>query len=369
MIQLPSLFERKLAETPSLEAAVRKNFDSFGPWLEQSGMPFFPGYTDHSPRHINDVLETAASLISDTSYELLSSQDVATLSIAILLHDCGMHLTQDGFRALVSISGPTIVSGLDDMPWPQLWNDFLAEANRFGQEKLIAIFGDTDPVRSNDLNLENLSERDCLLIGEFVRRHHARLAHEIALKGVPKRNSDELLQLTCLDNAMKDLAGLMARSHGMSIRNTFSYITTKYGLLPEQREIKTPFLMAVLRIADYVQVQSERALKSLLSVKELRSPISRQEWRAHFAVQDVSTRHQDPEALYVHATPVDVKTYVKLDSLFDDIQHELDESWATIGEVYGRSGDLARLGLTLRRIRSNLDAPREFALTVPYIPI
>lgn len=331
-------------------------------------MPFFPGFTDHSPRHIKDVLETAASLISDASRDLLSAEDVAVLCMSILLHDCGMHLTQDGFRALIANDGPAMIVGLGDRPWRQIWNDFLGEANRFGQDKLMAIFGDTEPLRIEQLNLDNLSERDCLLIGEFVRRHHARLAHEIALHGVPCRGGSPL-ELVGLDEEIRDLAGLVARSHGMSIRSTFQYIEDRYGLVHEHRKIKTPFLMAVLRIADYVQVQSERALKSLLSVKELRSPVSRQEWRNHFAVREVSTVHDDPEALYVRATPVDVRTYLKLEALFKDIQRELDQSWATIGEVYGRRGSLAVLGLTWRRIRSNLDKKDSFARTVPYVPI
>lgn len=368
MITLPALFENILQKVPALDAAVRKNLELFEPWLEQSGMPFFPGFTDHSPRHIRDVLETAASLVSDLSRDLLSAEDITVLCMSILLHDCGMHLTQDGFRAIVSNAEPAVISGLRDRPWQQLWNDFLGEASRFGEEKLVAIFGDSEPLRIDQLRLDDLSERDCLLIGEFVRRHHARLAHEIALRGVPNR-SGAPLELIGLDQEIKDLAGLVARSHGMSIRSTFSYIEDRYGLIPEHRRIKTPFLMAVLRIADYVQVQSERALKSLLSVKELRSPVSRQEWRNHFAVRDVSVRHDDPEALYVHAAPTDVRTYLKLTALFKDIQRELDESWATIGEVYGRRGDLAALGLSWRRIRSNLDKTEQFARTVPYIPI
>jgi hypothetical protein len=127
--------------------------------------------------------------------------------------------------------------------------------------------------------------------------------------------------------------------------------------------------MAVLRIADYIQVQSERAIASLLSVKELRSPISKQEWRNHFAVRDVSTRHDDPEALYLHATPADVETYMKLDALFKDIQRELDETWATLGEVYGRLGDMAALGLNIRRIRSNFESREAFSRSVPYFPV
>lgn len=368
MIRLPNLFQKKLEENPTLLAEVRRSLDLFEPWLEQSGMPFFPGFTDHSPRHINEVLDTASSLISDASHNRLSAEDIAVLVLAILLHDCGMHLTQDGFRSLVANNSAPLISGLGDRPWKQLWLDFLSEAQRFGQERLIAVFGDAEPLRLDLLDLENLSERDCLLAGEFVRRHHARLAHEIAISGVPTKASGKL-ELVGLDPELKDLAGLVARSHGMSMRSTFPYLQERYSIVAEHRKIKTPFLMAVLRIADYVQVQSERALKTLLSIKELRSPLSRQEWRNHFSVRDVTMRHEDPEAMFVRATPPDVKTFLRLEALFKDIQKELDQSWATIGEVYGRLGDLAALGLTVRRLRSNLDDKDSFAKTVSYVPI
>ncbi len=331
-------------------------------------MPFFPGFTDHSPRHITDVLNTAASLISDASHELLSAQDVAVLCMAILLHDCGMHLTQDTFRELVQERDAVLIDGFGDAPWGRLWKDFLSEAKRFGQEKLIAIFGSSDPLKIDEIDLNNLNEHNCLLIGEFVRRHHTRLAHEIAINGV-KRVGGLPLELIGFDADLKDLSGLIARSHGMSIRGTFSYLQDKYDILGVYRDIKTPYLMAVLRIADYIQVKSERAIQTLLRVKELRSPISRQEWAAHFAVRDVSTHHADPEAFYVHAAPLDVRTYLKLVLLFKDIQKELDESWATLGEVYGRNATLYRLGLTIRRIRSNLDMREKFAKNVNYIPI
>ncbi|MBS0588719.1 MAG: ATP-binding protein [Proteobacteria bacterium] len=368
MIKLPDLFKEKLKNATELNANILLTFERFEPWLEQSGMPFFPGFTDHSPRHVNDVLNTAASLISDESHELLTAQDVAVLCMAVLIHDCGMHLTQDGFRALINESKKPLILGMNDQPWSSLWNGFIAEARRFGQDKLMAIFGDTDPILIDEINYDNFSERDSLLIGEFIRRHHARLAHEIAVAGVPSRNPKRL-ELTGFDKDLKNLAGLVARSHGLPIRCTFTYLRDQYGLLPEQHDVKSPYLMAVLRIADYIQVRSERALNSLLSVKELRSPISRQAWRDHFAVKGVSSSHDDPEVFFVSATPTEVKTYLRLVALFKDIQRELDESWATIGEVYGRRGSFARLGLTIRRIRSNLDSPETFSQTVPYIPI
>ena len=368
MIHLPEFFERTLSARPELAHAVRQTLNLFEPWLEQSGMPFFPGYTDHGPQHIADVLKTAASLISDASRPLLTPEDIAALCMAILLHDCGMHLTHDGFRALVAQSGSPVVMGLGDRPWSEIWSEFLSEAARFGEEKLTAVFGASEPYRTDLLNLDNLSERDCLLIGEFVRRHHARLAQEVAICGVPS-NTGTLLRLTGFDSDLVNIAGLIARSHGMSIRDTFHYIRENFGLLRECRRVKIPYLMAVLRIADYLQVQSERAVAALLSVKELRSPISRQEWRAHFSVRDISTHHDDPEALYVHAVPPDIKTYLKLDTLFKDIQRELDDSFATLGEVYGRFNNMAVLGLTIRRIRSNFENRETLARSVPFIPI
>lgn len=368
MIVLPQLFSAKLAEKPTLLSSVIENFNIFEPWLEQSGMPFFPGFTDHSPRHITEVLQSAASLLSDESHRLLSSEDVCVLCISILLHDCGMHLTQDSFRNLIKNDVPPIIDAFGDRSWNQIWKEYLSEASRFGQEKLIAIFGSSEPVLVEDFHIENLSERDCLLVGEFVRRHHTRLAHEIALEGVGRENQVPL-KLVGLEKDFRDLAGLVARSHGMSIRSTFDYISEKYSLIPAYRGIKTPYLMAVLRIADYIQVQSERALKGLLSVKELRSPISRLEWQAHFAVRDVSTAHADPEALYVHAVPIDARMFLKLTLLFKDIQRELDETWATLGEVYGRHTIYAGLGLTVRRIRSNLDDVKKFSKGVSYFPV
>jgi hypothetical protein len=368
MIRLPDFFQKKLGENPILLAQVQRAFAAFEPWLELSGMPFFPGFTDHSPRHINEVLETAASLISDPSYGVISPEDISVLCIAVLLHDCGMHVTPDVFRSLVSDDTQPLIDDIDKYAWKLLWVEYLSEAARFGQDKLNSIFGSATPYLVSEFDIDNLTERDNLLIGEFVRRHHTRFAHEVARVGV-RRAGGTPLQLGDYPSDLADLAGLVARSHGMSIRSTFDYLESHYGNVPTYRNVKGPYLMAVLRIADYIQVHSERAIAGLLSVKELISPVSRQEWLNHFSVRDVHREHDDPEAFFVQAAPKDAKTFLRLSYLFKDIQRELDESWATLGEVYGRRGKLASLGLTVRRIRSNLDVPEKFGKTVSYFPV
>lgn len=329
-------------------------------------MPFFPGFTDHSPRHINEVLTTASSLISDGSRDLLSSEDAHILALAILLHDCGMHLTQDGFRSVISDESEPICSHFDQKSWNVLWQEFLSEASRFSQQKLESVFGDTNPVDISRFDPSNLSERDLLLAGEFVRRHHARLAHEIALRGVPPFTHG--LNIDSVDRDLLGIAGLVARSHNLPVRSSFDYLEERYDIR-EYRNIKIPYLMGLLRIADYIQVQSERANANLLKVKELRSSISVQEWKAHFAVKHVSTRNEDPEAIFVNVEPENAKTYLKLSALFKDIQRELDETWATLGEVYGRFAPLDTLGLTIRRIRSSLDDVPKLSRRISFVPV
>lgn len=366
-IALPTYFRSLLEKKEALFNCVSKSFRDFGPWLEHSGMPFFPGFTDHSPRHINDVLTTASSLISDEARHVLSAEDACILTLAILLHDCGMHVTQDGFRCLIADNSQPVCPSFDKASWQVLWQDFLGEASRFSQQKLESVFGDATPMDVSKFDSENLSERDLLLGGEFVRRHHARLAHEIALRGVPPFQAGNL-SLQSVDPEFLDIAGLVARSHNLSIRSSFSYLKEKYEIR-EYRSIKIPYLMGLLRIADYIQVQSERANTNLLKVKELRSSISIQEWKTHFAVKDVSTRHEDPEAIFVNADPKDAKTYLKLSALFKDIQKELDETWATFGEVYGRFSPLNGLGLTIRRIRSTLDDTEKLSRKLHFLPL
>jgi molecular chaperone HtpG len=365
-IKIPEAFAAILNRDASLEGGVKLSLAEFEPWLSLSGLPFFPEYTDHGPSHINDVVTTACAIIRDSAWDVLTSADIATLVTAILLHDSAMHLTEDGFLSLINPSSSRpLITGIADRPWPDLWTDFLGEASRFDARKLNSLFGDTEPVHASGADTNHWTQRDRLLIGEFLRRHHSRLAHEIALWGVPGVGG-HTLRLTGISEDLADIAGLIARSHGEPIRTAFSYLE-KYDIR-EYKGVHAVFLMAVVRIADYLQVQSGRAPHQILRLRGLKSPISHGEWLAHEAVRDIRNTHQDPEAVFVDAAPKNVKTYLKLKRLLAGIQDELDASWAALGEVYGRYPGLDRLGLALRRVRSNLDDESTFAASVPYIP-
>jgi hypothetical protein len=257
---------------------------------------------------------------------------------------------------------------MNDRPWAELWGDFRREAARFDEDKLLALFGQRDPVPAPDGDPGNWTERQRLYVGEFVRRHHARLAHEIALVGVPGPGENRICFPSADDRRwFIDLVGFIARSHHLNLRAAADRMPK--GSKRDFRGVHAPFVMAILRIADYIEISAPRAPSALLGVKRLRSPFSRQEWRKHAAVVHVKLAEEDPEALWVDAEPSDVKTFLGLQSLFRGIQSELDATWATLGEVYGADPKLQHLGLVVRRIRSTLDDLEAFGKQVNYLPV
>jgi molecular chaperone HtpG len=126
--------------------------------------------------------------------------------------------------------------------------------------------------------------------------------------------------------------------------------------------------MVVLRISDYLQIQSDRASNIVIKSKRFDSPISKREWEKHRSIKDINIKTSDPERIFVIAKPENSTIYLELEQLFKDIQSELDISWAILGEAYGKDDELKNLKIKYRRIRSSLDDKIVFNKTINYIP-
>lgn len=374
-MQIPARLLSVLTHDQALDGAIKLSISRFEPWIKSSNLPFFPEYTDHGISHLEQVLATASSLIRDEAWKDVTPEDAAVLILSVLLHDCAMHLSESAFVALLSDPWrDRSLAHMDEPSWSVLWEEFLGEASRFDGRKLKSLFGVSEPTRRPPLDPLTMEMRDRLLIGEFLRRHHPRLAHEIAAFGVPGPNSAPL-SLQGFDEIasqhIAELAGLVARSHGTHIRALLPVIEKRFGQAG-QREccgVHPAFLMAVLRIADYVQVHAERAPAQLLRIKRLHSPVSLREWKAHHAIRDIRQSIDDPEAIYIEARPNDVATFFRVQEWNIGIQRELDESWAVLGEVYGRVKELVSLGLVIRRVRSNLEDVKSLDGEIDYLPV
>ena len=378
-IAIPGKLETLLGDDKCMIAAVHAAFARSERLLDQHSPFFFPEYTDHSLNHVEQVLRSTVLLITGEAFRRVSPADAAMLSLSTLVHDLGMHLTAAGFRSVIKAANPpsedvVVVRDLDERPWGELWADYLAEARRWDGKALNRLFGSDDPVEVPPDDEDLLTVRDRKLIGEFIRRHHGRVAHEIALAGIPGSNG----RIPILDSPpgwrskdFFDLVGLIARSHTAPLRSFFPYLQKKRYHIREYRGVHIVFVMAVLRIADYLQLQADRAPSERLQIQTLRSPISQREWFAHDAIRNITLHDEDPEAIVVDAQPGTVETLFRLKHILSGLQSELDTSWAVLGEVYARHSELKDLTLSLRRVKSNIDDMALFAREseTQYLPL
>lgn len=372
-ITIPPFFANKLADTDEL-LLVQQYLSTFDDWYQLNDNVFFRDYTDHGPKHIEEVWSTAEQLLTTESKQNFSAADCALLICSTLLHDFAMHLQEDSFVVLVTKECSAVgESDFGDSSWVSLWKEYISEIHRLPESSRINLFGTSIPIEPPNLkDTDSWSVIQHRYIGEFVRRHHPRIAYEITLSGIPGTKGTLPIDRIEEDDSMYPLSmlsGIVARSHGMSLRDTFDIIDRDYHLIIFQ-ESHPIYVMILLRIADYVQLQSSRAPKSLLKIKRLKSPLSQSEWGLHESIQGVSfDTEPDPEVLHVRVLPKksSIESYLKTQRLLTSIQKELDNSWAVLGEIYGRF-EKENWGITIRRIRSNIEDKDNFGRAAGFIP-
>lgn len=393
-IEFPARLNDLLKDDGKLQSAIRALANRAGEIVTDNKLPFFPDYTDHGVNHINDVLKSEVELIPDEVWNLhlLGAADATVIIGATLLHDLAMHLTIKGFREL--IADDTRFKPLDwfkesqeghsaDRPWPELWRDYEREARRFSDRALIDIIGEESVHGGWKFDklpdVEGSWKRNhYLIVGEFTRRHHARLAHEIAIYGFPGLNAgsreDEFPAIGARGHELQDLAdliGVTARSHWLSLRVCQKYLEES-PLYPDettQMDASTLYAMALLRVADYLQIDKKRAPAVLLQLKNPPSPISVREWTKHHAVRNVKLIKDKRVASITITRPATLQLYLSLEELLNGLQAEMDHSTAVLDDVYGSRTtlNLHHLNLAIRRVKSNFHDPA-FLKTLPYVP-
>ncbi|MBF0462845.1 MAG: hypothetical protein HQL87_15830 [Magnetococcales bacterium] len=323
-MELPDFIRECLHKAPAMFGHVQASIATFQPILDRNEMPFFTDYTEHGMRHNEDIIKTSLDLMTKEAKGIFSPADATILVLSVLLHDCAMHISVDGFLSLKKDNSRwKPLKYFNDKPWDTLWDEFMANAMRYDGRTLISLFGDTEPVARPPDNPQNMTKKHRLLIGEFLRKHHARLAHEIAIYGFPGPEGQSLDLLPGLEQEWRDLAGVTARSHGVAIRDCLEFFKNKYHIR-DFRGAHTVFVMALLRLADYCQIQAQRAPRELIEIKNIRSPISETEWHTHQCIRNITPADDDPEAVYVDAAPAEVATYLRVKNWLVGIQNELD---------------------------------------------
>lgn len=372
MIVLPDRFKKKLDKiSDSLQVEVSSAKRNFSQIYLENNTYFFDEYTDHGFRHVNSILTAIDDLIPGDTWKLLSSKDIFVLLASVFLHDLGMHIQPLTFYAMMNGEYDDIKSyGFKDSKWQDLWNEYIDEAKRWNEEELNNLFGDINykiEIPFFDVN-ESLNDNKKKLIGEFIRRHHPRIAFELSIKGLKTRSGNFIDLCPNLTENLRFIIGTVARSHGMNIRETFDIVKGNFADIWKRPDgVHIVYLMVLLRLADYLQIDENRILKIPYQTKLFKSPISVFEHLKHLCVTGVQPLTDDQETLFVNVVPDNGTIFVSLKKLLIAIQSEFDISWAIIGEMYGGSKHRDKPQIKYRRIKSNLDNIT-YSSNLPYVP-
>ncbi len=357
-IEIPKRFDKILKNDQRLQGALKTTTAKFCEWLYPNKLVFFPEYTDHGTRHIQDVLNTADSIIRLDALEALTPEDIYVLVLSILLHDCAMHISKQGLKDLIEnqiYSSSLFAYPIED-PFSLKWSKFETEVSKYTDKDWLKFFSDGSIVSFPNLK-DDLTEKQHVIIGEFIRKHHARMAQVIALHGVPTGGKPEIFFEPDLLH-LNELAGFAARSHNISLREAVELVGKDHARITKNTHLA--FIMGVLRIADYLQFEKKRTPKICFNVQAFCSPISIHEWKKQMAVINTHNIHNDEELLYVDAAPDDALTLEGIGGLIKGLQSELDAFWAVQGEMYSRIPEKRNLGINVRRVRSSIDNPEDF---------
>ncbi|MDB4867890.1 MAG: hypothetical protein JWR03_2223 [Cohnella sp.] len=285
---IPKEFMDVLDKQMNLSGIVRSTVSRFDLIIQESKFEFFPEYTKHDSSHVEAVLANAKDLIGET-LSLLDARDIAVLILAILAHDLGMHITYEGFNIFLEKGQQQVIQEIDNLTWDEEWSKYLQESMKWSGKKRQEIFGKkTLALNQLSKDRDELSQTDNKFIGEFIRRHHSRMAHEIAIFGFPLANANYLPFADDLELEIKDIIGFIARSHGMDLRSTFSYLLEKHHDFRAPYQIKVIYLMVVLRISDYLHITPDRAPARSLQILSFSSPVSILEWNIHHTIKDMT---------------------------------------------------------------------------------
>lgn len=356
-IIIPERLAVRLSHDDAWQSCVTQLRKNIEPLLAKDP-DFFPDYTIHGIDHINRCLDIADHLIDfetlsaePKASDLLTPRDVAFLICGIMLHDMGMFLRPDGVRKLVQMDHANDAFG--GASWKKEWSDYVDRMKRLSQEKMRYHFGKVIPVTEDCVNHTDTDDNK-RIIGEFLRQHHARLAHEFAVGILPGSDDTDLFENTGLKEKDRKLIGLLARSHGMAIRDTEAYVEKQIG--KGAKPYKTPvfYLMTVLRTADALDADEQRAPKKLEKQQKIDVPISVEEWTWNQCIDpDACDWRMDQKNRYIEAAPKSSPQYVQLDKWLKGVQADLDLCWSILAEKYSHD----RYRLSIHRVVSNIQEP------------
>ncbi|MCX5817051.1 MAG: ATP-binding protein [Proteobacteria bacterium] len=227
----------------------------------------FPEYTIHDQVHLLRATELMGLILGD-KVNVLNAVELSLLILSSYLHDQGMVLEADEQNTLEGTA--------DFVLFRDNW--YLNHPNRKEIQQQIA--GRSASEKKRDELIRKINELDSGMVTAYLRTTHGIRSKAFVLKqyehdrrlDIAGRNLSHLLSQLCLSHCEPTTS--------LIPNNGFNY-DEQVGTYA----VNMPFLAVILRLADILDFDSDRAPDTLYQAIHFTNDVSVQEWEKHRAVQ------------------------------------------------------------------------------------
>ncbi len=363
-INYPQRFWDKLSAYTSVDykSVLGRLRNKIGEFISNGNVlqEFQKDFTNHGINHINEVLSNADFLIPTHTFNQLTAAEVFYLSASIVLHDIALHISWPVFHCMINGCYDKVIGANERLDKGISWRAaFELHLEKNGAIELL----DKPKFWVPD-------NKDRAIIGEFIRKNHHRFGLEVSELGFynPGMLLFEGLYGTAVRLDERRMIGIIARSHCHDLfgADLNAYLLQHFKDAEHPFGVRIKYLMAVLRIADYMAIDSERSgLNSYRYMESGRSfiehlkhkmirPVERSEivnkvfevhvWDPESIMEDYPLASEPHREAF---TPMEIVREVAV--LINDIQAEIN-SGTEIVAALNRKYHEERFGLNLEEI-------------------
>lgn len=269
MAQINSFAENKALEAISLESFKELNLqtikDKLEKMLDEIGRNgLFSEYTMHNISHVDGMLGLLEQIVPDKVKEIMTPTDWMMTVLSVYFHDLGMLITNEEYD------------------------------KRYSNEDFLSY------LKSHPKNeIEKNDDYDKVIYQDFVRKHHGdRINNWINNTNKPIDESQPVMKflydmLHGLESKiLRDLAQL-CKSHQEDLKDSIEdYEADRQYEQDEKSCFNKLYVAALLRVADLLHVNSERAPQEKFLLISPQDPYSRREWVKQKSINCIRPRKE-----------------------------------------------------------------------------
>ncbi|MCC4765142.1 chaperone protein [Methanosarcina sp. DH1] len=216
-----------------------------------------PEFTLHNANHSAKVVELMGKIIPSDTLDHLNIIELSILIYAAYLHDIGMTASRDKREEIIANSS--------EFAKLRIFNEELSlkfdEAKRDGDHRTATFIEDK-------------------LFTEFLRKNHVKRSHEF----IERKYGLKETPISWKRIPYYKLVQAVCDSHGLPVKNLYDTKCWRRNTLVGDQSVNVQYLSVILRLADILDLDSERTPRCLLDFINPKDETSIKEWKKHLSI-------------------------------------------------------------------------------------